>query len=102
MIYKFLTIYYLSPDEWFPNEINFGHAEYFLFLLAGLMFLDFLIFLLVARRYTYSQVSIATDPCLGDDSLSLGENERGCADPTRVNGSGQNNGEETKHTEIQL
>ncbi|XP_071808235.1 solute carrier family 15 member 4-like [Asterias amurensis] len=39
--------------EWIPNEINNGHLEYFFLLLAGIMFLNFLVFLLIAKQYRY-------------------------------------------------
>ena len=41
--------------EWIPDNINNGHLEYFFILLAVIMFLNFLVFLLIARRYTYME-----------------------------------------------
>lgn len=38
---------------WFDDEINNAKVEYYFFLLAVLMFLDFLVFLVVARFYRY-------------------------------------------------
>lgn len=40
-------------DPWFEDEINNAHVEYYFFLLGGLMFLDFLLFLVIARFYRY-------------------------------------------------
>ncbi|PVD39570.1 hypothetical protein C0Q70_02205 [Pomacea canaliculata] len=42
---------------WFDDEINNAHVEYFFFLLAGLMLLDFLVFLVIARFYRYRKPS---------------------------------------------
>lgn len=38
---------------WFDDEINNAHVEYYFFLLAGLMMLDFLVFLVIAKFYRY-------------------------------------------------
>jgi peptide/histidine transporter 3/4 len=46
---------YIS-DSWFPKEMNKGKAEYLLFLLGILMFVDFVIFIFVAKRYTYKKI----------------------------------------------
>ena len=43
-----------SHEKWYPSEnLNNGSLEYFFFLLAGLMLVNFLVFLLVARSYKY-------------------------------------------------
>ncbi len=41
------------PDPWFPDDINNGKTENLFFLLAGMMFLNFIGFLFVSRWYTY-------------------------------------------------
>eukprot|EP00057_Strongylocentrotus_purpuratus_P016036 XP_011670510.1 PREDICTED: solute carrier family 15 member 4 [Strongylocentrotus purpuratus] len=46
-----------SSDTWFPDEINNGYLEYFYFLLAGMMLLDFAVFLVIARHYKYVKVT---------------------------------------------
>lgn len=46
-------MYNVVADPWFDDEINNAHVEYFFFLLAGLMLLDFLVFLVIARFYRY-------------------------------------------------
>ncbi|KAK7111645.1 solute carrier family 15 member 4-like [Littorina saxatilis] len=38
---------------WFDDEINNVHVEYYFFLLGGLMFVDFLVFLVIAKFYRY-------------------------------------------------
>ncbi|XP_072051178.1 solute carrier family 15 member 4-like [Amphiura filiformis] len=42
--------------EWFPDEINDGYLEYYFFLLAGLMLVNFGIFLIIAKKYKYVNV----------------------------------------------
>lgn len=44
------------PDSWFPDEINEGQTEYLFFLLGILMFVDFVIFVFVARSYKYKAI----------------------------------------------
>ncbi|XP_071104488.1 solute carrier family 15 member 4-like [Haliotis cracherodii] len=43
-----------TDDPWFPNELNYGHAEYLFFLLGGLMLVNLMFFVPVARRYKYA------------------------------------------------
>lgn len=40
-------------DPWLPDDINDGKLEYFFFLLAGLMALNFIIFVPVSKSYSY-------------------------------------------------
>ncbi|XP_064595615.1 solute carrier family 15 member 4-like isoform X2 [Liolophura sinensis] len=47
---------------WFPDEINTGNVEYFFFLLGGLMFVDFLIFLGIAKCYKYKNKTAKDTP----------------------------------------
>ena len=43
-----------SHGKWYPSEnLNNGSLECFFFLLAGIMLVNFLAFLLVARSYKY-------------------------------------------------
>ncbi|XP_041363696.1 solute carrier family 15 member 4-like isoform X2 [Gigantopelta aegis] len=44
-------------DPWFPDEINNGKAENLFFLIGGLMLLNFIIFVFVARAYKYRDVA---------------------------------------------
>ena len=47
-----------SNGDWYPvDNPNHGHFEYFFFLLAGLMMLNFLVFLYVASSYKYKTSS---------------------------------------------
>ncbi|XP_046563912.1 solute carrier family 15 member 4-like [Haliotis rubra] len=50
-----------ADDPWFPNELNYGHAEYLFFLLGGLMLLDLMFFVPVARRYKYVTPSLEAE-----------------------------------------
>ncbi|RMX54607.1 hypothetical protein pdam_00014105, partial [Pocillopora damicornis] len=48
-----------SNGDWYPvDNPNKGHFEYFFFLLAGLMMLNFLVFLYVASYYKYKTSSL--------------------------------------------
>ena len=48
-----------SNGDWYPvDDPNHGHFEYFFFLLAGLMMLNFLVFLYVASSYKYKTSSL--------------------------------------------
>ncbi|OWF40362.1 solute carrier family 15 member 4-like [Mizuhopecten yessoensis] len=40
-----------TSDPWFPDEINEGKAEYLFFLIGGLMVVNFLIFIIIAKAY---------------------------------------------------
>eukprot|EP00253_Pinus_taeda_P026315 PITA_26315 len=40
---------------WIPNNLNYGHIDYFFWLLAILSGLNFLVYLLIARWYTYKR-----------------------------------------------
>jgi len=42
-----------SGEEWIPQDANYGHLDYFFWLLGALMGVNLLIFYFVARRYTY-------------------------------------------------
>ncbi|VDH95549.1 solute carrier family 15 (peptide/histidine transporter), member 3/4 [Mytilus galloprovincialis] len=48
------------PDSWFPDEINEGKTEYLFFLLGILMFVDFVIFVFVAKCYKYRKTQAET------------------------------------------
>jgi len=46
-----------SNSDWYPSEdLNQGHMEYFFFLLAGLMLINFCVFLYIASSYKYKTV----------------------------------------------
>lgn len=47
-------------DSWFPDEINEGKTEYLFFLLGILMFVDFIIFVFVAKCYKYRKTQAET------------------------------------------
>lgn len=40
---------------WIPDNLNYGHLDYFFLLLAGLSVINFVIFLFVAKWYTYKR-----------------------------------------------
>jgi len=41
-----------------PNEINDGQLEWFSFLLAGVMVVNLVVFVLIARRYHYNCLGV--------------------------------------------
>ena len=46
-------------SDWYPEkDPNQGHMEYFFFMMAGLMTLNFLLFLLIASSYKYKESSL--------------------------------------------
>jgi hypothetical protein len=49
-------------DPWLPEDINQGKAEYLFFVLGGLMMLNFLVYLAVARAYTYRPPPLDLEP----------------------------------------
>lgn len=49
---------YFISDSWFPNDINQGKTEYLFFMLAILMFLNFVLFIYVASYYKYHQANV--------------------------------------------
>jgi len=51
---------YFISDSWFPNDINQGKTEYLFFMLAILMFLNFVLFIYVASYYKYHQANVQT------------------------------------------
>ena len=40
---------------WIPDNLNYGHIDYFFWLLAILSTLNFLVYLVIARWYTYKR-----------------------------------------------
>ncbi|XP_051126749.1 protein NRT1/ PTR FAMILY 8.2-like [Andrographis paniculata] len=47
---------------WIPDNLNRGHLDYYYWLLAGLSLVNFLVYLLIARCYTYKKVKVAAEP----------------------------------------
>ena len=44
-----------TNGTWYPDNLNNGFMENYFFFLAGVMFLNFLLFLFLASRYQYVQ-----------------------------------------------
>ncbi|KAJ7372472.1 hypothetical protein OS493_018979 [Desmophyllum pertusum] len=56
-----------SDTDWYPSsDPNNGHLEYFFFLLAGLMMVNFVVFLYVASSYQYKASPKRTDETVKD------------------------------------
>ena len=49
----------VSAEPWFPDEINSGYVERYMFLMAVLLFVNFLAFLFVAKSYRASGHGLA-------------------------------------------
>ena len=48
----------IVSSDWYPEkDPNQGHMEYFFFMMAGLMTLNFLLFLFIASSYKYKESS---------------------------------------------
>ena len=43
-----------SHSKWYPDDLNKGTLEYYMFLLAGLMLVNAAVFLFLAVRYRYA------------------------------------------------
>jgi len=54
-------ILFNAGDPWLPNDLNYGHLDWYSFLLAAMCLLNFLVFLVLAKYYEYSCLGIA-DP----------------------------------------
>lgn len=42
-----------AGSPWLTDEINDGHLDWFVFLLAGILFINFIVFVIIARGYRY-------------------------------------------------
>ena len=42
-----------SDGSWYPQDLNAGKLENYFFFLAGVMFVNFLLFVFLARKYKY-------------------------------------------------
>ena len=42
-----------SDSKWYPDDLNDGTLEYYMFLLAGLMLINVAVFLFLAVKYQY-------------------------------------------------
>lgn len=46
-----------SGDTWYPQDLNDGKLENYFFFLAAVMFLNFLVFVFIAKKYKYVELS---------------------------------------------
>jgi peptide/histidine transporter 3/4 len=42
---------------WIPDDLNVGHLDYFFWLIAALSLVKFVVYLLIARWYTYKKTA---------------------------------------------
>jgi hypothetical protein len=57
-----VCIYIICLTDWITEDLNKGRLDLFYLLLAALMFVNTIIFVVVAMRYNYKEVR-------GEDSL---------------------------------
>ena len=48
-----------TDGAWYPQDLNDGKLENYFFFLAAVMFLNFVVFVFLARRYKYVEPSRA-------------------------------------------
>ncbi|KAK3091819.1 hypothetical protein FSP39_022886 [Pinctada imbricata] len=70
------------PDSWYPDEINDGKVEYLFFLLAGLMALNLVIFIVIAKFYKYREEEPEVDYGVWKDNQLKQDIEGVRIDPT--------------------
>ena len=61
---------------WFPDEINDGYLEYYFFLLSALMFIDFAIFVVIAKRYKYVKQTSGDETAPGKGRGARSDSEK--------------------------
>ena len=47
-----------TDGSWYPQDLNAGKLENYFFFLAGVIFLNFLVFVYLARKYKYVESSM--------------------------------------------
>ena len=57
-----------SGSKWYPDNLNNGALEYYMFLLAGLMLINAAVFLFLAVRYRYANRAHQRNPVNNDGS----------------------------------
>ena len=70
--------YHHDKDKWYPDTkyINEGKLAYYFFLLAGLMFLNFILYIFVALSFSASKAAaLLTKPDKVNASSTYHENE---------------------------
>ncbi|KAK8518462.1 hypothetical protein V6N12_017609 [Hibiscus sabdariffa] len=55
-----------DENGWIPDNLNRGHLDYFFWLLAILNLLNFIVYLWIARWYTYKKVAQQSTPPLNN------------------------------------
>lgn len=58
LMYDINPSFFCAGIPWLPNDINNGYLELYILVLAGILFVDFIFFILLARRYTYSHLGV--------------------------------------------
>jgi len=66
-----------SDSKWYPDDLNKGALEYYMFLLAGLMLINVAVFLLLAVRYRYADRAHQRTPVNNEGSEVEGSQSSG-------------------------
>ena len=66
-----------SHSKWYPDDLNKGTLEYYMFLLAGLMLINAAVFLFLAVRYRYADHEHQRMSLYDDRSESVENQDRG-------------------------
>ena len=61
-----------SDSKWYPDDLNDGTLEDYMFLLAGLMLVNAALFLFLAVRYRYAEHAHQRNPVNNDHSAVEG------------------------------
>ncbi|KAL5017778.1 hypothetical protein ScPMuIL_003500 [Solemya velum] len=59
-----------TEHPWYPDDINFGYAENLLFLIGGIMMVNFVIFVVLAKRYIYRRTTQTDDQLIEEKNGS--------------------------------
>lgn len=64
-----------SDGKWYPDNLNEGSLECYMFLLTGLMLVNTVVFVLLAVKYRYADQDQKLKNLLKDSSQSISEIE---------------------------
>lgn len=62
-----------SDGSWYPQDLNDGNLENYFFFLAAVMFLNFLVFVFLARRYKYVEPLTARTSVAAEEVKQQGQ-----------------------------
>ena len=74
-----------SHSKWYPNDLNDGTLEDYMFLLAGLMLINVAVFLFLAVRYRYADHAHQNTPV--SENHGDRETRRNRGEPDKISGT---------------